>query len=229
MDTSELIRQLGAKAPPVQPLPRSWRRTALWLAGGAVYVAMVVAMMTPRADLLAKFSESRFVVEQGAALLTGIAAAAAAFASVIPGINRKLLLVPLVPVAVWVGTLGQGCVSDWVHYGSDGLSLQPDWLCFPAIALVGAGPAISITWMIRRGAPMTPHLTAALAGLAAAGLGNFGLRLFHPQDASLMVLVWQFGSVFILSVLAGLAGRYVLSWQAVIAQVWKGQTADRSG
>ena len=229
MDTNELIQQLGAKAPPVHPLRRPWKRTALWLGIGIVYVAMVVVMMTPRADLLAKFSESRFLIEQGAALLTGIAAATAAFASVIPGINRKLLLVPIIPLAVWVGTLGQGCVSDWVRYGPAGLSLQPDWLCFPAIALVGAGPAVAITWMIRRGAPLTPHLTAALAGLAAAGLGNFGLRLFHPQDASLMVLVWQFGSVFILSVLATLSGRYVLNWQRIIAQVWKTNAAGPSG
>jgi hypothetical protein len=52
-----------------------------------------------------------------------------------------------------------------------------------------------------------PHAAVALAGLAAAGLGNFGLRLFHAQDASLMVLVWQFGSVAVLTGLAGSAGR----------------------
>ena len=219
MDTNTLIRQLGAEGEPVRPLARPWARTVAWLAFGSVYVAAVVIMMTPRSDLLLKVSESRYLVEQCAALLTGIAAAGAAFASVIPGMNRRLLLVPLVPLAVWVGSLGQGCLLDWVQFGAGGLSLQPDWLCFPAIALVGAGPAVTIAWMIRRGAPLSPHLTAALGGLAAAGLGNFGLRLFHPQDASLMVLVWQFGSVFILSILAALSGRYVLNWQSVTNRV----------
>ena len=57
--------------------------------------------------------------------------------------------------------------------------------------------------MLRRGAPLTPFATMALGGLAAAALGDFGLRLFHSQDASLMVLVWQFGTVVVLSVLAG--------------------------
>jgi len=69
--------------------------------------------------------------------------------------------------------------------------------------------------MLRRGAPLTPHLMTALGGLAAAGLGNFGLRLFHEQDASLTVLVWQFGTVFMLSALAGWAGHYLLNWRSI--------------
>src|SRR5262249_26039312 len=79
-----------------------------------------------------------------------------------------------------------------------------------------AVPAIAVAVMVRRGAPLTPHLTAALGGLAAAGLGNFGLRFFHPQDASLMVLVWQFGTGFILSAFSSWAGRYLLYLRPVL-------------
>lgn len=94
------------------------------------------------------------------------------------------------------------------HYliGSNGLSLQPDWFCFPAIVLVGAIPAVAMVVMLRRGAPLMPCRTVTLGRLAAAGLGNFGLRFFHPQDASLMVPVWQFGRVVILAALAGCLG-----------------------
>jgi hypothetical protein len=70
--------------------------------------------------------------------------------------------------------------------------------------------------MLRRGAPLTPSITVALGGLAAAGLGNFGLRLFHAQDASLMVLVWQVGSVAILTMAAACAGRLLLNWRSVV-------------
>ena len=59
---------------------------------------------------------------------------------------------------------------------------------------------------------MAPRLTITLGALAAAALGNFGLRLFHYQDASFIVLVWQFGSVAILSLLAAWAGRRILQW-----------------
>jgi len=55
-----------------------------------------------------------------------------------------------------------------------------------------------------------------LGGLAAAGLGNFGLRFFHQQDASVMVLVWQVGTVFLLTMLAGWAGRLILEWRPLL-------------
>jgi hypothetical protein len=70
--------------------------------------------------------------------------------------------------------------------------------------------------MLRRGAPLTPHITSALGGLAAAGLGNFGLRLFHSQDVSVMVLVWQVGAVCVLAAMAALAGRYLLNWRSIV-------------
>jgi hypothetical protein len=216
IDTEKLIERLAATVGPVRPLARPWIRTAAWLLVAIPYVALVVFVVSPRADLISKASDWRYVIEQFAALATGITAATAAFATVIPGYDRKFLFFPALPLAIWLGSLGEGCVQDWIRVGPDGLSLQPDWFCFPAIVLVGAVPAIAIAIMLRRGAPLTPHLTAALGGLAAAGLGNFGLRLFHPQDASLMVLVWQVGTVFILTALAAWTGRYLLNWRSMI-------------
>jgi hypothetical protein len=216
-DTEKLIERLAEAAEPVRPLSHPWMRTAAWLLVAIPYVALVVLVVSPRADLLTKALEWRYLVEQLAALATGITAAIAAFATVIPGYDRKFLFLPALPVAIWLGSLGEGCVQDWIRFGPDGLSLQPDWFCFPAIVLVGAVPAIAIAVMLRRGAPLTPHVTAALGGLAAAGLGNFGLRLFHSQDASLMVLVWQVGTVFILTAMAAWAGRYLLNWRSITA------------
>jgi hypothetical protein len=216
-DTEKLIERLAEAAEPVRPLSHPWMRTAAWLLVAIPYVALVVLVVSPRADLLTKALEWRYLVEQLAALATGITAAIAAFATVIPGYDRKFLFLPALPLAIWLGSLGEGCVQDWIRFGPDGRSLQPDWFCFPAIVLVGAVPAIAIAVMLRRGAPLTPHVTAALGGLAAAGLGNFGLRLFHSQDASLMVLVWQVGTVFILTAMAAWAGRYLLNWRSITA------------
>jgi hypothetical protein len=66
--------------------------------------------------------------------------------------------------------------------------------------------------MLRRGAPLTPRLTAALGGLAAAGLGNLGICLFHPHDSNLVMLVWHCGTVLVLAALAGAAGGQLLQW-----------------
>jgi hypothetical protein len=216
MDTDRLIERLAEVVEPVRPIAHPWIRMATWLLVAIPYVTLVVFVVSPRGDLTSKASEWRYVVEQVAALATGMTAATAAFATVIPGYDRKFLFLPVLPVAIWLGSLGQGCVQDWIHFGPDGLSLRPDWFCFPAIVLVGAVPAIAMALMLRRGAPLTPHMTTALGGLAAAGLGDFGLRLFHPQDASLMVLVWQVGTVFILTATAAWVGHYLLNWRSII-------------
>jgi len=214
-DTNGLIRRLTEKVEPVRPLRHPWYRTATWLTLAVPYIAMAVFVMTPRHDLTAKMGDVRYVIEQLAALGAGIGAAAAAFASTIPGYNRKFLILPMLALTVWLVTLGHGCIQDWIHRGSDGLVIRPDWMCLPAIAFIGALPAIAISLMLRRGAPLTPYLTSGLGGLASAGWGSFGLRLTESQDASVMVLVWQVGSVVVLSALAASMGRYILNWQSI--------------
>jgi hypothetical protein len=216
MGTEKLIQRLTDSAYPVSPLPAPWIRVILWLSVSVPYIVLVVYVMSPRADLMAKAVEARFLIEQGAALATGIAAAIAAVACTIPGYSRKILILPMLSLAVWLGALGQGCLSAWAQFGADGLFVKPDWYCFPAIVLVGSIPAVTMTAMLRRGAPLMPHTAVALGGLAAAGLGNFGLRLFHPQDASVMVLIWQFGTVAILACAAGACGHYLLNWRSII-------------
>jgi hypothetical protein len=160
-------------------------------------------------------SDARFLIEETATFMTALFAALAAFCAVIPGSPRRLLLLPVLPLGVWFGSLGQGCLQDWFRLGPEGLSLRPDWVCLPAIVLVGAVPAIAMAVMLRKGAPLFPHAAVTLGGLAAAALGNFGLRLFHTTDASLMVLVWQFGSVALLAAIAGSLGHHVHNWRNI--------------
>jgi len=161
-DTEGLIRRLAEQIEPVRPLSRPWMRAARWLVLSASYIGVMLLLRSPRSDLSSELSQPHFLIEQVAALATGIAAAAAAFASVVPGHNRRFLALPLLPLAVWLGSLGQGCVQDWIQLGPQGLSLRPDWFCLRAIAVLGAVPAIAMVLMLRRGAPLTPHLTTAL-------------------------------------------------------------------
>ncbi|MDO9561569.1 MAG: NrsF family protein [Bradyrhizobium sp.] len=217
MDTDKLIAGLTEHADAVRRLPSPWVRTASWFAMAVPYVVAIVMIMTPRDDLAVKFTDFRFLVEQVAALCTAIGAAVAAFQSIVPGYSRRLLLLPLVPLSVWLASVGEGCVEALLRGGAL-QTFTSDFLCIPAIALVGALPAVAMTLMLRKGAPLWPYTSAALGGLAAAGLGNFGLRFFHGQDASLMVLVWQVGTVFMLTILCGQAGRLFLDWRPAIAR-----------
>jgi hypothetical protein len=215
VETSGLIRHLAAGAAPVHRLPPPWLRTAMWLAIALPYVCAVVVMKPEAIDFLGKI-DARFALEQAAILATALTAAIAAFASVIPGHHRKIYLLPLVPLAVWLASLGEGCASDWLRFGADGLQVRPDWECAPPAIFIGIIPAVTIVVMLRRGAPLAPRVSVAFAALAVAALGNFGLRIFHIGDVSVMVLVWHFGGLALISVLAGRIGRHVLNWRFVI-------------
>jgi len=173
--------------------------------------------MPARHDLSSNLSDPTFVIEQIAALATGAAAAVAAFASVVPGRNRKWVLLPVLPFAIWLGSLGPACMQELRRFGLEALPLRHSLWCFPAIVLLGAIPALAMTVMLRPGAPLTPHVTAALGGLAAAGIGNFGVRIIHPEDVSVMLLVWHVGGVTVLCALAAKVGSYLFNWRAIIA------------
>lgn len=216
MDTNTLIQQLVGQAAPIRRLPPPWRRAAIWFAISLPYVA-AVALTHPLNFNLPQFTNAQFVVEEIAAFATAVMAVVAAFWSVIPGFDRKLLLLPLGPLAVWLVTIGEGCLNDWIRLGSAGLELRVDWDCLPAASVIGIVPAIAIVVMLRRGAPMVPHISLALAAVAVAALGNFAMRFYHLGDVSIMVLVWHFGSVAALALIASLLGRRFLNWQRVKA------------
>ena len=69
--------------------------------------------------------------------------------------------------------------------------------------------------MLRRGAPIAPRLTTALAGLAVASLANVGIRFVHPFDASLIVLAWHVIAIFGVTGLATVFGNRLFTWRDV--------------
>ena len=213
MQTNDLIQQLANKTSLVHFLPSTPVRLAKWLAISVPAVLAMLLIMPPRPDLAQKLAEPRFLIEELAALATCLAAAVAALSIGVPGSSRRFLWLPVLPLLVWFLTLGHGCVSSWLRLGPDGLRLTPEWECLPVIMMTGAIPAIAMALMIRRGAPLMPRTTVALGALAAAALANVALRLFHSQDASLMVLVWQFGTVAMVTVLGGGIGNSLLHWR----------------
>jgi len=212
--TENLIRKLVDNSVPIRPLARPWIRAVGWLTISGIYMAIVVSLMKSH-GLPPKWNDPRFILEQVSAFAVGVGAAVAAFATIVPGHNRSRLAILLIPLAGWLGTVGEGCIHSLTQLGFRALLLEHDLACFPFIALSGTVPAIFMALMLRQGAPLTPRLTAGLGALAAAGLANVFLRLFHPEDVTLMLLFWHVGGVFVLSALAASAGRYVLNWPSI--------------
>jgi hypothetical protein len=218
MDTNALIAELANSTAPVRRLPAPSARMLLWFALSLPFLATVIWLMMP-SDIspLAALADRRFLLEEAVLLVTALTAALATFASVVPGYDRRVLLLPLVPLAAWLASLGEGCWRNRVALGADGLALRPDWDCLLPAILIGIVPAIAMVVMLRRGAPLLPRISIALGALAVAALANLGLRLFHVGDASVMVLFWHLGGAAVLAGLAGLAGRRVLYWRHAVA------------
>lgn len=213
MDTSTLIERLGRDAKPVSPLPSPWIRAAFWIALSLLSITALVLLWPFQEPFSLQLGDTRFLIEQAAALATGVTAAAAAFATTVPGYDRRMLAIPLVPLAVWVGDIGQGCIRDVLAHGPSGWLVMAHWPCLVATVLVGMVPTAAIAAMLRRGAPLTPRLTTAFGGLAAAGMANFGVRFVHGLDASVIVLVWHVGALAAFSVMAGATGGLLLKWR----------------
>ncbi len=212
MQTEELIGALASNCTPVRPLPHPALRAVAWFAISLAYVAIVVAAIGLRPDISAKLVDLRFATELGAALLTSMMAAAGAFCAGCPGRPPWERLAPFPFLALWLGAIGKGCWSDWAALGVAGLAVHLDLICFPAIVAISILPGALIFVMIRRGAPIAPATATGLAALAAAALAAAALLLFHVEDASIMVLIWQFGSVVLLAGLEALLGRVLLRW-----------------
>jgi len=213
MDTNELIKQLVADLRPVRPLRPPWIRTILWMAIALPYVGAVVWSKLMMVDVPQAAADTRFMVEQLATLATALTAAIAALRSAIPGFDRRYLLLPLAPLALWLGSVGHGCVQDWVRLGAEGLTIRPDWDCLPMAAIIGIIPGAAIVVMLRKGASLHPRVTLGLAALAVASVANFGLQFAHAREASIMVLAWHLGAAAVLSALGGCLGDRVLSWR----------------
>ena len=212
MQPEELVKILAADAKPVRRLSSPMVRLLIWLGISIAYAALVVWLMGLRPDILSKLGDARFVVELSATFMTSVLAAAAAFCAGCPGRPIWERFAPLPALGLWFWSLGEGCWQSFSASGAEGLSFRIDFVCLPSILLVGILPGAVILKMIRQGAPIAPTTTTALATLAAAALGATALRLFHEQDASVMVLVWQFGSVVLLASLGALTGRRLLRW-----------------
>ena len=208
MRTEDLIDRLARDADRVRPLPAPGRRAGVWFAVSAAFVTIVVLVMSPRPDLAEALRSSRFWVEQLAALLTAVLAAHAALALSIPGTSRRIAITPLGPAAVWIGSQGVGCFVDVAARTGWDISAEPE--CLALIALTGSLPLFLLLPMVRLGVPVRPRLCVALVALAAAALGNVGLRVFHAQDAALMILVWQTGSVALLTLVGWFFGPKIL-------------------
>jgi hypothetical protein len=174
-----LIGELAANLAPVRRLPPPALRMLRWL----ILVAALAAALALFADLPAMWHRMTASSDMGLAALGSIAttmtAAFAAFALNLPDRSRAWALLPL-----WVGASGLGCLRAYVLPGTHVAAIGETRDCLLFIIGLSVPLSAALIVMLRHGYSLTPPLTAAMAGLAAAAAAATLLNFFHPFDAA---------------------------------------------
>jgi hypothetical protein len=202
--TPKLIDDLVERAAPVRRLRPPLMRALLWLGFAAAVCAVLAIWQGLRADLALRLDEPVFVLGVAAALATGILAAIAAFAISLPDRSQWWLLLPAPALALWLSTIGYGCLTDWVSVGPDGLRLGETAHCFAMVGLAGAPLSIALIAMLSYAARLRPSAVAMTGALAVAAISSAALSLVHDHNATVLILVENLGSAVLITGLGSL-------------------------
>ena len=210
MRTEDLVTGLASGLAPVRRLRPPGVRAASWLAFAALVLAVAVVLHGFRHDLAARLALPYEVLQLAASLATGVLAAVAAFHLALPDRSPRWALLPLPALALWVASLGWGCLTDLARMGPEALTLRTSWGCLRFIAGLGLPLTATMLWALRHAGPVRPVPVALLGALAAAALCSVGLSLFHHLDAAAMVLAWHGGAIALVVLLGWAVGRPAL-------------------
>jgi hypothetical protein len=213
-NTSDLIDALADSITPVRRLHPPFVRAALWLSLAAVVLGLLCVAHGVRVDISLRLREPVFVVSMAGALATAVLAAMAAFKLSLPDSSRWWLLLPFPALAVWVSTIGYGCLTNWVRMDPEGIHMGEAARCFATLLLTSVPLSIAMLVMLRHAALLRPTVVAAIGGLAVAAMTSFTLSLIHDLDATIMILLWNLGTATLIAGLASLFGRPTLAWIA---------------
>jgi len=184
----DLIRALAAEAGPVRRLRPPLLRAMLWLAAVAAAAALLVAAFADLPLFASRIEDAKLRLELAGTLLTAIAAVIAAFHLSLPDRSAAWSLLPLPPLALWIGASGYSCWRHWLAYGPDGWSLGESADCFLMILGASLPLGVALTLMLRQARPLAPERVAAVGGLGIAAIAALLLQFFHPFDVTFMDL-----------------------------------------
>jgi hypothetical protein len=181
-------------------------------AGGAVSLVVFWLALGPRVDLAAALVTWRFELKVGLVLLAAVLAFRLCLDCARPDMPlhplRRLLLLAGLAVAAVAVELAVVPSASWPArlVGSNAL------VCLTAIPALAVAPLAAALAMLRRGAPASPGLAGAAAGLLAA-VSAASLYAFHCfDDSPLFVATWYALAALPVVAVGALLGGRLLRW-----------------
>ena len=212
--TPNLIDALVEMATPVRRLRPPMVLAGLWLLFVALVLGLIGTVHGLRPDIFECVRQPRFILGTLSALATGVLAAVASFRISLPDGSRLWLMLPLPALAVWLSTIGYGCLTNWVSVGPEGVWLGEAVRCFATLLLTSVPLSVAMLIMLRYAALLRSTEVSMMGGLAVGALTSFALSLFHNLDATVMILVWNLGAAALIATLALTFGKSVFAWLA---------------
>lgn len=210
MRTEQLLSALVADRPAKRPLGRSLLLALV--AGGAVSLVVFFLTLGVRPDIGPALDTWRFDLKVAMVLFGLVLAIGFCLDCARPDMPRHPLrrLLPLLAVMAAALAIELGSVPEsawWSRLvGSNAM------ICLPMVPILSLAPLGAVLLILRRGAPASPALAGAAAGLVAA-LSGASLYAFHCfDDSPLFVATWYTLAVLAMMAIGALAGRRLLRW-----------------
>jgi hypothetical protein len=214
MRTNDLIDKLVADyvaEPP--PKPVAHRLVMAIIGGLAISAALFSITLGPRPDILSALSAWRFDIKWADNLVLVIAAAWVALRlsrpiTTPPSAMRALIVPALLLLAAVTYELVTVPASEWPAraMGVNGV------MCLANIIFLSVLPLTATIYALRQGAPMSPALAGAAAGLLAGALGATVFAMHCTNDSPLFVAIWYTLAIGLTAIVGLLVGQYVLRW-----------------
>lgn len=203
METADLIRSLATNAPPVRRLRPPLVRALAWLSLAATIMALMTISHGVRPQFAERMQDVGFAINMVSSLLTGVMATVATFFVSLPDRSRRWLLLPAPPLVVWISTIGYQCFAGWVPVPPGAITVEAASGCFATLVLTSLPLSLLLLAMLRYTAALRPTSVILMGSLAVSAITATALSMFHPLDATAMILGWNFGTAMLF--LAGAA------------------------
>ncbi|MFG1345484.1 DUF1109 domain-containing protein [Xanthobacter autotrophicus DSM 431] len=194
METADLIRSLATNARPVKRLRPPLVRAVGWLLLAATIMGLMTVSHGMRPQFAERMQDAVFAINMISSLMTGILATVATFFVSLPDRSRGWLLLPVPPLIVWLSTIGYQCFAGWVPVPPGAITVEVASSCLATLVLTSLPLSLLMLGMLRYAAALRPTSVILMGSLAVSAITATALSMFHPLDATAMILGWNLGT-----------------------------------
>jgi hypothetical protein len=181
--------------------------------GGFIALVLFAQNLGVRPDIGSALQTWRFDSKLGIALVCFATALYATAQLARPDANqRKAFLVLALPILLLAFASGWELLTSpadsWVARAIGSNSR----LCLASITVLSIAPLAALLLVLRTGAPRSPTMAGAVAGLLAGGLAASLYAIHCVDDSPLFVALWYLPAVALVVLIGAAAGSRVLRW-----------------